>query len=371
MKPQDAYGAAPESFKASIASALRRLKEEKQVKRINLRLAICMAAALLLIAGVVYAAVHEWKLFDFYQLRYGIDISEEAQNAIKLNSMGQHMELGGVTFTVQEAIADGVYLYLSVKAEANEADSAYLMGIGELPGDWMVSNGMYDRENRRSYKRAAQEDGRSLLTAEARARAAGRDDYGGFGDSVMLADGSLRIINGVSLPLEPEDTAVEVELMVTVCEWLLDEAEEAFSPSDIISGILRFTLPAIPPSEQVIIELGGQLMPGTAASLDRCSFRVTPLSCYYTIEYSIVEMEDRLLMAHSRNVLWFDILDEQGAPFPEGLTLGGGIHSDDDIHYVQAGSIRLEQLPRTITVSPCESWGGGPEEFMVLSVPPR
>ena len=369
MKPQDAYGTAPESFTSSVASALRRIKEEGPVKKLNLRLAVCVAAALVLIAGVVYAAVNEWKLFDFYKARYGIDISEEAQGAIKQNDMGQRIEAGGVVFTVQEAIADGRHLYLTAKAELRETDTAYLMGAMDSPADWMVTDGNYEKENRRSYKRAAMEDGKRLITAEAWARAAEHDDNGGFGDSIMLADGSLRIINGVDLPLDPEETVLEIELRVTVYEWLPDETGEDYRPSDFISEILRFTLPVTPAAEQVTIDLGGQPFPGTAALLDRCSFWVTPLSCYYKIEYTVVETEDKLLTAHSRNVLWFELLDEQGEPLPMGLTLSRSTHSDDDVHYTQEGSVRLEKLPETLTIRPDESWGGGSEDVVVLVIP--
>ena len=80
--------------------------------------------------------------------------------------MGQRIEVGDVIFTVQEAIADGRYLYLSVKAEPAEADSAYLMGIMDMPTDWMAVDGKYEKENQRSYKRAAMEDGKRLISAE-------------------------------------------------------------------------------------------------------------------------------------------------------------------------------------------------------------
>jgi len=283
--------------------------------------------------------------------------------------MGQHIEAGGVVFTVQEAIADGRHLYLTVKAELRKAGDAYLMGIGDSPSDWMLTDGKYERATRRSYKRAALEDGKRLVTAEVWASVAGHDDNGGFGDCVTLQDGSLRIINGVELPLDPEEETIEVELKVTVYEWLLDETGEDYRPSDFMRETLHFILPVTPATEQVTVDLGGQPFPGTAVLLDRCSFWVTPLSCYYKIEYTVVEAEDKLLTAHSRNVHWFDLLDQRDEPLPMGLSLSRSTRSDDDVHYTQEGSVRLEKLPETLTIRPDESWGGKPQDVIVLAIP--
>lgn len=371
MKPQDAYGAAPEEFKASITSALRRIEEEKPVKKQSLRLAVCIAAALLLLAGVVYAAANDWKLFNFYNERYGIDISEEAQNAIGQNHMGQRMEVGDVIFTVQEAIADGRYLYLTVKAESKDANSAYLMGIMDSPSDWMTFDGKYEyeKENRRSYKRAALEDGKRLISAETWANVIGHEGNGGFGDSVVLSDGSLRVMIGQELPIDPGETAIEVELKAYVREWMVGEEGEEYVPGNLQDKSIRFTLPVTPPVEQVSIDVGGKLLPGTAAEIDRVWLLVTPLSCYYKIKYTVIETEDKLLAAHSRNVLWFELLDEQGEALPMGLSLSGSIASEDDVHYAQESSVRLTKLPQTLTIRPDESWGAGPDDMLVLTIP--
>lgn len=369
MKPQDAYGAAPEEFKASIASALARIEEEKSMKKFSYRFVICVAAILLLIAGVVYAAANDWKLFDFYKVHYDIDISEEAQHAIRQNNMGQRIEVGDVVFTLQEAIADGRYLYLTVKAEPRVANSAYLMSSMDSPSDWMTIDGKYDQENRRSYKRAALEDGKRLISAEVWANVTGYDDNGGFMDNVVFADGSMSIIIGQELLIAPDEAAIEVTLEAHTWEWTAGEDGEFYSSFDIQKDSACFTLPVTPPIEQVNIELGGKLLPGTAAQIDRVWLLVSPLSCYYRIEYTVIETEDKLLTAHSRNVLWFELFDEQGEPLPMGLSLGGSKRSEDDVHYVQESSVRLAKLPQTLIIKPDDSWGAGPDELLVLNIP--
>lgn len=369
MRPQDAYGAAPERFKASITSALQRLEEGKPVKKLNVRLALCVAMALLLAAGGVYAAANDWKLFDFYTKRYGLEISHGTQDALKQSEMGQRMEVGDVIFTVQEMVADGRYLYLSAKAEPKAANSAYLMGLGDSPTDWMAIDGEYDMENVRSYQRAAREENKRLIRAELGTSVTGHEDGGGMGDTVTLADGSLRIIMAMELPTAPEETAIEVEITANALEWMLGEEEEEISAGEIQRETIRVTLPITPPIAQFTIDVGGQLFPGTAARIDRCSFLVTPLSCYYEIAYTIVEMEDKLLTAHSRHVLHFELRDAQGEALPIGLPLTGSIGSEDDVHYVLQGSVSLKERPQTLLLVPNEDWGAEPEDVLVLTIP--
>jgi len=369
MRPQDAYGAAPERFKASISSALRQIEEEKPVKRPNVRLAICVVLALLIAAGGVYAAANDWKLFDFYTKRYGVDVSEGAQDALKQNEMGQRIEAGDVIFTVQEAVADGRYLYLTAKAEPKVASSAYLMGLGDSPADWMAIDGNYDTENGRSYQRAAREDQKRLIRAELGTNVIGHENGGGMGDTVTLADGSLRIIMAMELPTAPEETAIEVELTAYALEWMLAGEDEDVSAGELQKEAIRFTLPVTPPIAQFSIDVGGQPFPGTAALIDHCSFLVTPLSCYYEVAYTVVELEDKLLTAHSRNVLRFELRDAQGESLPIGLSFSGGLNSEDDTHFVMQGSTRLEKLPQTLILMPSEDWGAEPEDVLMFTIP--
>ncbi|MCL1796432.1 MAG: DUF4179 domain-containing protein [Clostridia bacterium] len=339
------------------------------MKKRNVRLAVCVALVLLIAAGGVYAAVNDWKLFDFYTRRFGVDISEGAQDALKQNVMGQRIEVGDVILTVQEAVADGRYLYLSAKAEPKVMNSAYLMGMGDSPADWMAIDGNYDTENRRSYQSAAREDQKRLIRAELGTNVIGHANGGGMGDTVTLADGSLRIIMAMELPTAPEETAIEAELTAYALEWVLGEGDEDISAMELQKKAIRVTLPITPPIAQFNIDAGGRPFPGTAALIDHCSFLVTPLSCYYEVAYTVVELEDKLLTAHSRNVLRFELRDDQGAPLPLGLALSGGISSEDDTHFVMQGSTRLEKLPQTLTLMPSKDWGAGPEDVLVLTIP--
>ncbi|MCL1854146.1 MAG: DUF4179 domain-containing protein [Clostridia bacterium] len=339
------------------------------MKRRNVRLAVCVVLALLITAGGVYAAVNDWKLFEFYTRRFGVDISGGAQDALKQNVMGQRIVAGDVIFTVQEAVADGRYLYLSAKAEPKVLNSAYLMGLGDSPADWMAIDGNYDTENRRSYQRAAREDQKRLIRAELGTNVIGHENGGGMGDTVTLSDGSLRIVMAMELPAAPEETAIEVELTAYVLEWMLGEGDEDISAMELQNETIRVTLPITPPIAQFSIDVGGQPFPGTAALINRCSFLVTPLSCYYEVAYTVVELEDKLLTAHSRNVLRFELLDAQGEPLPLGLSFSGGISSEDHVHFVMHGSTRLEKLPQTLSLVPSEDWGAGPEDVLMLTIP--
>jgi len=67
----------------------------------------------------------------------------------------------------------------------------------------------------------------------------------------------------------------------------------------------------------------------------------------HSVEYTVIETDNKLLAAHTRKVLWFELLDDQGEPLPMGLSLSGSINSEDDVYYVQESSVRLAKLPRT------------------------
>lgn len=364
MRPQDVFGAAPDSFKASVALALHRIEvEEKPGRRISVRLAICIAFAVLLLAGVVYAAAVDWKLFDFYKNRYGVEISQEAQDAIQKNDVRRTFAVGDMIITLQEAVADGQYLYLSAKAETKEPGTAYIMGI-DWPTDNISIAGKYDYDNPRSYLTAAMEDNKRLISLDIRSEVVGADGMSGSIDCVMQEDGSIHYMEAMEMPTDAD--SIEIILTAYFREWTVQEDPTA---SEFIHNEIRFTLPITPPSEQVTIDLKGIPFPGTAALMDSVRLTVTPLSCYYEIAYTVIALEDKLLTAHTRNVLDFQFEDEAGEAFPIGLTMSGGKMSDDDVHYVQSSSIRIAELPKTLTLRPSESWGAKPDEALTLTIP--
>lgn len=363
MRPQDVFGAAPDSFKASVALALLQIEEERQIKRVSLRLVLCILLALLLLGGVVYAAANDWKLFDFYKNRYDVEISQEAQEAIQKNDVMQTFMVGDVIITLQEAVADGQYLYLSAKAETEKPDIAYIMGI-EGPSDNISIAGQYDYDNPRSFLTAAMQDNRRLISMDIRSEVVGSDGMSGSIDCVMQADGSIHYMEAMEFPTDAE--SIEIILSGYYREWTVQEDPVA---SESKHNEIRFTLPITPPSEQVIIDLQGIPFPGTAALMDSIQLTVTPLSCYYEIAYTVQDLDDKLLTAHSRNVLDFQLVDEAGEPFPMGLTMGGGKTSQDDVHFTQFGSIRIKELPKTLTLKPTESWGAKPDEAHTLTIP--
>ncbi len=365
MNARDAFGTAPDSFKARIASTLETIEEEKTMKRISLRVALCAAAVLLLLAGVVYAAANDWKLFDFYKQRYGMELSGEAQTALKQSEVNQTVEVGDLVFTVREAIADGRYLYITGTARHKTPDTAYLMDMMTGPADWMVVNGDYSPENKRSYKTAAIEDGRRLYSVEMNATAIGHEDVGGMGDAVMAADGSVSIMMGSEIATDDETLQVSIRCFST--EWVRDG--DTFAPGERSEKTVDLTVP-VTQGDKRTIEVD-KMMPGTAAQIDRIELSLTPLACYYAIHYTIVENEDKLLTAHSRHVLWMEFADMTGAILPIGASLGGTIESDDDAHYVASGSVTLGAYPDKLILRPGDGWGGGPDDLLVLDIPAK
>ncbi len=364
MRPQDAFGAAPDSFKASVASALHRIERENEhpARRVSFRLAICVGLAMLLLAGVVYAAANDWKLFDFYRDRFGMEISQEAQDAISQNNVSQQFTVGDVVVTLHEAVADGHYLYLSAKAEMREPGTAYLMGMSDTPTDYPAFDGQYPgRENRKSFLTLAGEEGKRLVSVDLHTFVTGAESISGICDSVIQADGTLHFMTALEYPTDAD--SIQVELTAYMREWSLEDDQYG---EETLHKMLRFPIAVTPPNRQVTIDLEGAPFPGTAALMESITFTITPLSCYYEINFTVADADDKLLMAHTRNVLDFVFMDEAGERVGVGLTTGDDRRTPDDTHCVQSGSLRLTALPDTLTLRPTNDWGGAPDDVMVL-----
>ena len=334
---KNTFGPTPESFKYRVGDALRLAKEDNKMKRTGLRMALVIAATLVLLTGVVYAAATDWKLLDFFK-SYGKDLTTDAQAII--SDIQKNYEVDGLNFTVQEAIADGKFLYLTMKVSPKEGENPLLLGIDIMPGDPVYRS---DAGETRTYTEIAQAENRPIrhvfMNLEAQGYSTNSFDY------VTQSDGSLLFILSGEFPATGD--AIEATLTLGTYTWNLDGS---MVPDSDVRTTYPISLPVSKPLAVATYPGSKTPVEGTAALLDSVDFTLTPLTLHYEIHYTLDEKKPAELQAFLKDGLIFEFLNEKGTAVDGGLTRQGSTDSEDGVHFIQLGSLNLSALPETVTL---------------------
>ena len=346
---KNAFGKAPESFKSRVTFTLSRVEEERKMKKFSARLVLIAGILLILMAGVVYAASTEWKLLDFFSGMYGLTPGDGLQKTLDENNIQQSFDAGKYVVTLQEAIADGKYVYVTAGVHAKDGQPIILLPLDAAPDDpialWAgrTDGGSKEDKEQRTFLQKAKEEGKRLAAVNLwyQCGAASND----LADFNLLPDGSVTFVLGGDLVTGEKSLPVDLTLSI---RELTAEGEYQEDQKD--REIFRFDLPVTPPLAKKTIQGDGSKVPDTNASIDRVELMLTPLTMHYAIYYTIDPEIPSDAGAIDMNGLWFKFVDETGREIRGGLSLSGSRDSWDDIHFTQTGSLMMEQMPDVITI---------------------
>lgn len=357
---KNAFGKAPDSFKYRVAFALRRVEEEKKVKRFSIRLILIVGIILVLMAGVVYAASMEWKLLDAFSARYEREPSEHLQEVIKSSSMNKSYDAGEYLVTLEEAVADGRLMYITANVRMKNGEEVYFvpmsissfMRIGEVAGSHYevivpYSNpldykGSYIEKvgqqqtvvgDERSFRQAAMEDGKRMININLWLSYGG--EYNKKTSFTILPDGSVSFVLAMDVSTEKKTVDVELKLL----------AREVNGSGNYAGGNVQedipLSLPVMPVLEKKTVDAHDTMIEGTDIVVDRMEISLTPLALQYELYFS----SPSDLSKQERPFFYFSFRNEQGEPIDMGLGLWTKVRPLNDIHYVQSGSLSLEHIP--------------------------
>ncbi len=340
---KNAFGKAPESFKNRVAYTLTHMEEERKVKKFSLRLVLIAGIVLILMAGVVYAASTEWRLFNFFSGMYGRTPGDELQKAIEGNNIARSYETEKLTVDLTEAIADGKYMYLTAVIKPKPGQKLLLLPMDAMPDDsvamWTGRPGVVSKpeDKNRTFLQLAKEEGKKLVAVNLWYQSG--DISNDLADFIQLPDGGVSFVVGGTMVTDA--SKLPVSLIMTEQE-LTEEGE--YLADTQTKETFAFDLAVTPPITQKTVT-GNQIkVQNAGASIDRVQLTLTPLTLHYEIYFTKV---DGSVPAYE-NTLWFRFLGEDGVEIPGGLSLTGGLESKDDVHFVQTGSLLLQNMPYSI-----------------------
>lgn len=341
-----AFGRAPEDFKYSVAGVLQEIRHAEQAapRRIKLsRRMVLVAAAVgtLLLAGVVYAVVSEYRLANYYQEYYQVDISPEVQEQMAAEAPADTVQVGPLLLRVQEAYLEDRTLYASANISTADGSPAYYIATDIGPEDRV---GTFLQEGRgeddRSYLQAAREDGRKLYYVGFYADIPEAEGGSGSMEYTLLPDGTATFVSTSEVEgLPAGQEKAMAEYMLVVKEVDLDTGE-------YVEGDFRHSF-----QEEVSArhseESGGfdvgKMFANSAVQLDEIVFRKMALGTDCLMYCSNVEGAEGVRLSPDADY-WLTLVDETGDYLPNGA-------GDDNWELLDDGrvlitrSIRDEQVP--------------------------
>ena len=192
-----AFGSMPEGFERRVQHTLRRIEEEKPMKRNLLRTAV-IVLILMTFATAAFAAVFS-KTVDLFGLIYGQDKLDEL-NAGELVISGKAHRLGDVVYTLEDAVWTESGLYATVTARAAEGANLVLIPedfLTDDPAGYVLHLTDEDiPEDAPTYRQLAEASGAKIMQVKAHfMNAIDPQDEEIMGDSGSLAlpqpDGSV------------------------------------------------------------------------------------------------------------------------------------------------------------------------------------
>lgn len=352
-----AFGPTPEAFKQKISFTLRKVEEEKPVKKIKAATVAAIALIVLLLAAVAYAAATQWGIFSFLEYRYGRTMLPEAKDAIQtdLPQTGGE-ENADVTFKVREALSDGMRLNVIIEARPKDAKKILLLGPDQMPEDRPSYNGPVYEGDDRTFAQAAAQDGKRLMNVSLSVKMNDLSITDTI-DYLQEEDGTL--VFHLSGPLATNEKTLGLTCDYALTQW--QDAQTALH-DQIVRGQFSFKLPATVHQTQKQYS-GPVTIEQTGVTVDKIVLTKTDAGIYGELIFSIAPDATQAQMVLARERLWFEYLDEQGQHIDLGVSSEGGIDglalpdgTKSDTTFVQTESLNLTELPGSVTVRGYDCW---------------
>ncbi len=128
---KDAFAPMPEPCHAALMDAARSVKEEKEMIRASLRVAL-IAAAIIVATMVVAFAATQLGLIDLFHNTYDVPLPESAQTVLNATEQKTY-SVGPLAITLRETLADGHIAYVTTQAKPSDGSSLLIqMGNGSI-----------------------------------------------------------------------------------------------------------------------------------------------------------------------------------------------------------------------------------------------
>ncbi len=315
---QAVFGAPSASFEKRIDETFSRIREGKKVKKISVRVVILAAVILLLMTGVVYAAVTgQWDIRDYFKNMHGTHIPEDFTSDYDQTIT---LTAGNVELTVCDAFVDGPVVYLLTEARTKDGTPGYFVTadmdehdeIGQFYHDQSKQN------DKRTILQAAQERAANVYSISVSTRFDGLESgstscdfwYEGEDQFVVMMEECLN---------EAAQMPVQGTIRLSVDEG--DKTTE--NTADV-------TFPIVSVKQRTISI--NQSIEGLPVIVDSLTIEYGRMSNFYTLDWHY----DRSLSAdNEKRDIWFELLDEEKNGLPHGALSEAGLTSQDGIHYTQ------------------------------------
>ena len=362
---QNAFGKAPDSFKNRVASTLVHMEEEKKVKKFSIRLIAIAAILLILMAGAVYAATTEWGILNFVSGWYHKAPVANLQKAIVDHDIKHSYQAGEFELTVEEAIADGKFVYLSANIRMKDDAGVIFLpmhlspykAVSQIVGrhfyiigsskyypqgeefqepETMLSEDEPVSQDNRSLRNAAAEDGKQLISAALWVE--WKEKSNGITSFTVLPDGS------VSFVLGSEAQTDENSLDITLHFYAQDVSPKNLKKTKLISYSVPLTVPVSTVMETMQVDVTGKTLKGTDIELERLDFYLTPLTLHYELQFTSAKDYKEL------KPFIFHFFNENEKMIMPGSTINIYTKRLDDTHFVQIGSLALDKIPHQFSL---------------------
>jgi hypothetical protein len=344
---KDAFAPMPETCHTALMDAARSVKEEKEMVRTTLRVAL-IAAAIIVATMVVAFAATQLGLIDLFNNTYDVPLPESAQTVLSATEQKTY-SVGPLAITLRETLADGHIAYITTQAKTADGSSALIqMGNGS------ISDRIPDSEAVRlnvpsgtSFKDAATLANiplyfvSSYLTIDNHYM-----DGDEMQDIVWDADGSALLVD--MLRTRPDAVPKPLVGSLTLRVRQMDPAASSFAEGKDWQTSENISIPVNGvTAEKTYTPDGGALLAGyTVQSIKAVK---TCAGAYLTVSLTAGE-------GISRKDVWsfYEMLDfknAQGQSFPQGINLSAGL---DNKHWPEATleiMVSIDALPDAIQMT--------------------
>jgi len=316
---------------------------------------------LILMAGVVYAATTEWKILNFVSGWYHKAPVANLQKAIIDNDIRQTYRAGDFEVTVEEAIADGKFVYVNANVHMKDDEEVIFLPMNLSPyraisqtvgrhfyiirssnyypdaGDFQEPEAMITEDDtvsqdNRSLQNAAAGDGKRLISATLWVEREGKNNW--ITSFTVLPNGS------VSFVLGSEVHTNEKALNLTLHFEAEDVSPKNLRKTKLITYSAPLTVPISKIMETKQADITGKVLQGTDIELERLDFYLTPLALHYELQFISAKDYKKI-----KPKFVFHFFNEKGKMIMPGTTINTYTKKLNDTHFVQIGSLALDKIP--------------------------
>lgn len=349
---QKAFGQPDEAFESRVRQTLNQLTEEEApMKRITFRTIALVAAVLLALTGVVYAASNLWNVADYFNNRYGDNVN--APKGFDSGFTGDYTQtLDALTFQIRDAYVEKGTLNAIVEIRRADGKPALFRGEDCMEDD-LIENLYMERMNVDqpsgvTVAEYAKQRNLPLYWVETGFFQDGRI-LDGSGDYWMEADQQLGYFVSAN-DVKVENGQAAVQWMVYVHA---ENGELHRQSVDIALPVQDVKMRAVEINHPV---------EGLPAVLDSVTLSQGRMGLYidyaWHIEESLGRTENAEALKKGNINLWFRCIDpETGRELPGGPSVEGGTDSRDDTHFTQTGdSVSADFDGDTLYIQPYDAW---------------